>query len=149
MLSSPPRRCSLNNIAKQISRVANNIPRSTTADSSLSPDGSYGNGYSYTIVGAGIVGSALASRLAQRYTHNPNLLVEARKSSYKDNPLVPQTLVAPLLHGNELDWNYETIPQEHLGGHKIYEAAGEALGGVSVTHDGIVTFRCESVEWPS
>lgn len=107
----------------------------STANGSLSPDGTCSNSYDYIIVGAGIAGSALASRLSQRHPHRSVLLIEAGKVA-KDNPLVPQPLVAPLLRGGELDWKYESTPQEHLGGRRVFEAAGKALGGGSVINYG-------------
>ena len=115
------------------------MPHSTT-DGSMSPDGTSSNSYDYIIIGAGIAGSALASRLSQRHPQRSVLLIEAGKDS-KDNPLVPQPLVAPMLRGSELDWKYESTPQKHLGGRRVYEAAGKALGGGSVINYGIPCFR--------
>ncbi len=63
------------------------------------------------------------------------LLLEAGKES-KDNPLVPQPLLAPMLRVSEIDWKYESTPQRHLGGRKVYEAAGQVLGGGSVINYG-------------
>ena len=111
----------------------------STANGSLSPNGTC-NGYDYIVVGAGIAGSALASRLRERHPHRSILLIEAGKNP-KDNPLVPQPLVAPMLRGGELDWKYESTPQENLGGRRVYEAAGKALGGGSVTNYGNNFFR--------
>ncbi|KAK4694499.1 hypothetical protein P7C71_g3105, partial [Lecanoromycetidae sp. Uapishka_2] len=110
----------------------------STVDSSLRPDGTCTNSFDYIVVGAGIAGSALASRLHQRHPHRSVLLIEAGKTP-NDNPLVPQPLVAPMLRGGELDWKYESTPQEHLDGRRIYEAAGKALGGGSVINYGLWT----------
>ena len=107
----------------------------STANSSLSPDGTCANSFDYIVVGAGIAGSALASRLHQRHPRRSVLLIEAGKTA-DGNPLVPQPLVAPMLRGGELDWKYESTPQEHLDGRRIYEAAGKALGGGSVINYG-------------
>ena len=48
-----------------------------------------------------------------------------------------------MLRGGELDWKYESTPQEHLDGRRIYEAAGKALGGGSVINYG--TEKTESL----
>ena len=109
----------------------------------MSPDGTSSNSYDYIIVGTGIAGSALASRLSQRRPRRPVLLINAGEES-KDKPLVPQPLVALMLRGSELDWEYESTPQKHLGGRKVYEAAVKALGGGSVFDYGIVCFRYHS-----
>ena len=101
----------------------------------FSPNGAAKNSFDYIVVGAGCAGSALASRLSERYPHRSILLVEAGpNSSY--HPLVPQPLVAPMLRGSELDWKYESTPQPHLANRAIYEAAGKALGGGSVINYG-------------
>lgn len=107
----------------------------STVNISESPDGSCANSFDYIVVGAGIAGSALASRLHQRHPDRSVLVIEAGKSP-NDNSLVPQPLVAPMLRGGELDWKYESTPQEHLDGRQIYEAAGKALGGGSVINYG-------------
>ena len=106
------------------------MPHSTT-DGSTGPDGTSSKNHEYITVSAGVVGSALVSRLSQRHLGRLVLLIEAGKQS-KDNPLVPQCLVAPRLRGSELDWKSESTPQKHLGGRKAYEATGKALGGGSV-----------------
>ncbi|KAL9125523.1 MAG: hypothetical protein Q9217_005280 [Psora testacea] len=96
------------------------------------------NSFDYIVVGSGCAGSALASRLSERYPGRSVLLVEAGPNpSY--HPLVPQPLVAPMLRGSELDWKYESTLQPHLGNRAIYEAAGKALGGGSVINYGLWT----------
>ena len=106
------------------------MPHSTT-DSSTSPKRTSNKSYEYITISAGIVGSALVSRLSQHHPGRSVLLIEAGKG-FKDNPLVPQSVVAPRLRGSELDWRSESTLQKHLAGRKAYEAAGKALGVGSV-----------------
>ena len=119
------------------------MPHSTDANAQRAvtpnPDGSSSNSFDYIIIGAGIAGTTLASRLSERYPERSVLLIEAGQGpdKYKDNPLVPQPLVAPMMRGGELDWKYTSTPQERLGGRQIYEAAGKAVGGGSVINYGI------------
>ena len=96
--------------------------------------------YDYIVVGAGVAGSAVASRIAEHYPQRSVLLIEAGPES-TGNPLVPSPLTAPKLRGGELDWKYESIPQKHLGDRPIYEAAGKALGGGSVINYGAFICR--------
>ena len=100
-------------------------------------DESSHNRFEYIIVGGGIAGSVLASRLRERHPQRSILLIEAGKDASK-HPLVSSPLNAPLLRGSELDWNYTTVTQEHVGHRPIYEGAGKALGGGSVINYGIV-----------
>ena len=69
----------------------------------LNPDGTSSNSYDHIIIGAGIAGSALASRLSRRHRRCPAMLINAGKES-KDKPLVFQPLVAPMLRGSEGIW---------------------------------------------
>jgi choline dehydrogenase-like flavoprotein len=96
------------------------------------------NKYDYIIVGGGIAGCVVASRLHERHPKRTVLLIEAGQVASK-HPLVPPPLAAPLLRGSELDWNYSTVPQRHLEGRCIYEGAGKALGGGSVINAGIAS----------
>ena len=91
--------------------------------------------FDYIVVGAGVAGSAVASRIAEHQPNRSVLLIEAGPDP-SDNPLVPSPLTAPKLRGGELDWKYETIPQKQLGGRAVDEAAGRALGGGSVINFG-------------
>ena len=98
--------------------------------------GSIGNNtFDYIVVGAGVAGCAVASRLAERHPDRTVLLVEAGPDAC-GNALVPSPLAAPKLLGGELDWKYETVPQRQLGGRCVAEAAGRALGGGSVVNSG-------------
>lgn len=82
----------------------------------------------YIIAGGGISGCVLASRLCQKYPTASVLLVEAGANVTND-PLVLGTAIH--LPGSNLDWDYQTVPQKHLGGRVCANAAGKALGGGS------------------
>jgi len=89
------------------------------------------NAADYIIVGGGIGGCVVASRLHEKYPSASILLIEAGADVSK-HPLVMGD--APLVHlqHSELDWDYKTVPQQHLGGRVCSAAAGKALGGGSV-----------------
>ena len=91
--------------------------------------------YDYIVVGAGIGGTVVSSRLKERHPDYSVLLIEAGHDASRD-PMVQQPLMAPLLQGGEFDWNYASVPQEGLDGRVVVENAGKALGGGSAINYG-------------
>ena len=91
--------------------------------------------YDFIIVGGGIAGSVLASRLHEKFPRLSVLLIEAGPDVTK-NPLITDERKAPLLVGSELDWNYSTVPQRHLNDRVCPNNAGKALGGGSAINAG-------------
>ncbi len=87
--------------------------------------------YDFVIVGGGSAGCALANRLS----HNPGasvLVLEAGRPDYAWDPYIhmPAALTFPI--GNRYyDWRYESEPEPHLNGRRIYHARGKVLGGSS------------------
>lgn len=69
------------------------------------------NSYDYIIVGSGSAGAVVANRLAA-LNNIRVLLIEAGgpQSVVTDMPGL-----TPWLPRTEIDWNYRTVPQEHLG----------------------------------
>ncbi|MEV5409576.1 choline dehydrogenase [Thermopolyspora sp. NPDC052614] len=89
------------------------------------------NMYDFVIVGGGSAGSALAERL----TENPDvrvLVLEAGRPDYLWDVFIhmPAALMFPI--GSRFyDWKYETEPEPHMKGRRIYHARGKVLGGSS------------------
>jgi choline dehydrogenase len=87
--------------------------------------------YDVVIVGGGSAGCALANRLSA----DPGttvLVLEAGRSDYRIDPFIhmPAALTIPI--GNRFyDWKYESDPEPHMNGRKIYHARGKVLGGSS------------------
>ena len=94
--------------------------------------------YDFIIVGGGLAGCALASRLYQGSPGIRVLIVEAGPDA-ASNPMTEAPLACFALHKSNLDWNYSTSPQNHLDGQTRYAAAGKALGGGSVINYGTWT----------
>jgi choline dehydrogenase-like flavoprotein len=91
--------------------------------------------YNYIIVGGGIAGSVVASRLHERLPHLSVLLIEAGPD-VATSPLVADSRNRPFQVGSKLDWSYSTTPQRHLNNRQCANSAGKALGGGSAINAG-------------
>src|SRR3954449_11034122 len=87
--------------------------------------------YDFVIVGGGSAGCALANRLSV----DPGtsvLVLEAGHSDFRVDPFIHMPAALPIPIGNPLyDWRYESEPEPHMGGRKVFHARGKLLGGSS------------------
>src|SRR4051794_14635899 len=90
-----------------------------------------GTTYDFVIVGGGSAGCALANRLSvDRATRV--LVLEAGRSDYRFDAFIHMPAALPFPIGNPLyDWKYESEPEPHMNGRKVYHARGKVLGGSS------------------
>src|SRR5947199_6468691 len=87
--------------------------------------------YDFVIVGGGSAGCALANRLSEDPSTSV-LVLEAGRSDWILDPFIhmPAALAFPI--GNpRYDWMYESEPEPHMHGRRIYHARGKVLGGSS------------------
>ena len=87
--------------------------------------------FDYIIIGAGSAGCVLAHRLSA----NPAiqvLLLEAGGPDKKMEIHIPAAYSK--LNRTEVDWGFETEPQQHVLNRKMYLPRGKALGGSSSTN---------------
>ncbi len=85
----------------------------------------------YIIVGGGSAGSALANRLSA----DPGiqvLVLEAGRNDSLWDVFIHMPAALPFPIGSKFyDWKYESEPEPHMNGRKIYHARGKVLGGSS------------------
>jgi choline dehydrogenase len=87
--------------------------------------------YDIVIVGGGSAGCALANRLSAD-AGTTVLVLEAGRVDYRIDPFIQMPAALPFPIGNRLyDWKYQTDPEPHMNGRRIFHARGKILGGSS------------------
>ncbi|KAI0199761.1 GMC oxidoreductase [Astrocystis sublimbata] len=86
--------------------------------------------WDYIIVGGGIAGCVVASRLKRYRPSSRILLIEAGPDVSGNKDILHFSALNFI--GGQFDWGYKTAPQKHFDGREIDIPSGRALGGGSV-----------------
>ncbi|WP_422367484.1 GMC family oxidoreductase [Pelagibius sp.] len=114
--------------------------------------------FDYVICGAGSAGCVLAARLSE----DPNVSVLLLEAGHGDTSGMVETPLRTIeIWHSDYDWQYETTPQTHAAGRRIYWPRGKVLGGSSAMngmiyvrgvrqdYDGWAMAGCHGWDWDS
>lgn len=95
--------------------------------------------YDYIVIGAGIGGLVVTSRLSE----DPNttvLLIEAGPDRSGDPRIETPGLLTTLFGDKEVDWDFMSEPQAHVNGRQIPQPRGRVVGGSSALNFSMVLY---------
>ena len=82
------------------------------------------------ILGGGLAGCTLATRLKELLPAYAITLVEAGPNKH-DDPLLIEPMGTMQLHNSAYEYNYKTAPQKHYDNREVFQAGGKVLSGSS------------------
>ena len=82
----------------------------------------------YLVLGGGLTGCVVASRLKEYLPEAKVTLVEAGPDEHA-NPLIVEPMNTPGLANSSYQYNYQTTPQKHYDNRPLYHAGGKLLSG--------------------
>ena len=84
----------------------------------------------YLILGGGLAGCVLASRLKEYHPSRNITLIETGPNEH-DHPLITEPMGTMQLHNSPFEYNLQTIPQKHYDDREVFQAGGKLLSGSS------------------
>ncbi|KAK7744550.1 hypothetical protein SLS53_003435 [Cytospora paraplurivora] len=91
------------------------------------------------IVGGGVAGLVAAARLSE-VDDKRILVIEAGKDRRGDSNIDCPGMLINLWGNPEYDWNYWSVPQEHLNRREVPQPRGKVLGGSSAINAAAILF---------
>lgn len=82
----------------------------------------------YLVVGGGLAGSVLASRLKENDPSATVTLIEAGPDEH-ENPVVLDPMGTFAMHNSKYEYNYATVPQKGYDGRRVFNSGGKMLSG--------------------
>ncbi|RJE22102.1 Dehydrogenase [Aspergillus sclerotialis] len=102
--------------------------------------------FDYIVIGAGIGGLVVASRLGEDGTKSI-LLIEAGPDLKEDPRIKTPGLVTTLFGDEKIDWNFISEPQLHANGRQITQPRGRVVGGSSSLNFSMIMYpSCHDFE---
>ena len=95
----------------------------------------------YLILGGGLAGCVLASRLKEYMPEAHVTLVEAG-SDEQDDPLLTEPMGTMQLQNSMYQYNYKTTPQVHFDYRELFHPGGKVLSGSSSMYGFTSRMRC-------
>jgi choline dehydrogenase len=107
-------------------------------------NGKISKSYDFVIVGGGLAGLVLASRLSEDANHTVLVLEAGASGDAVIHQIdVPANAYYSSLLGTSYDWQYTTEPQTNAGERPLPWPRGKVLGG-STAVNGAFSFKCYS-----
>ncbi len=82
----------------------------------------------YLILGGGLAGCVLASRLKE-YDPSLNITLVEKGPDEHEHPLITEPMGTLQLHNSDFQYNYKTVPQKHYDNREVFQAGGKLLSG--------------------
>lgn len=96
----------------------------------------------YLIVGGGLAGCVLASRLKEYKPSLSTTVIETSPNEH-DHPLITEPMSTIQLHNSPFEYKLKTVPQKHYDGREVFQAGGRLLSGSSSVYEALLSHQSQ------